>query len=106
MRKPVRNKLRRVTSTRLRSSGEASDEPSAMAVFHQYLTETGSEVTNGRGPVRQNPSNFYGNGSPAVDLWPNGTKVFRPHGGGFVKRDGSLGMKFAWCLRHADRKDR
>ncbi len=55
------------------------------------------EVTrpNGRGPI-QTPNNFYGNGLLAVDLWPNGTIVFRPGGGGFVNRDGSLGIKFAW----------
>jgi hypothetical protein len=51
---------------------------------------------NGRGPGRQVPNKFYGNNSLAVDLWPNGTIVFEPAGGGFVKRDGALGMKFAW----------
>jgi hypothetical protein len=55
------------------------------------------EVTqpNGWGP-RQAVNHFYGNGSLAVDLWPQGTIVFKPGGGGFVKGDGSLGIKFAW----------
>jgi hypothetical protein len=51
---------------------------------------------NGKGPPPQNLNHFYGNDSLAVDLWPDGTIVFKPDGGGFVKRDGSLGMKFAW----------
>ena len=59
---------------------------------------------NGRGPEAVAaallqaglPNNNYGNGSLAVDLWPGGTIVFKPDGGGFVQRDGSLGMKFAW----------
>ena len=51
---------------------------------------------NGKGPPPQNLNHFYGNDSLAVDLWPDGTIVFKPDGGGFVERDGSLGMKFAW----------
>jgi len=56
------------------------------------------EVTrpNGKGPPPQHLNHFYGNASLAVDLWPDGTIVLKPDGGGFVKRDGSLGMKFAW----------
>jgi hypothetical protein len=29
-------------------------------------------------------------------LWPNGTVVFKPGGGGFQTEDGALGMKFGW----------
>ena len=51
---------------------------------------------NGKGPPPQDLNHFYGNASLAVDLWPDGTIVFKPDGGGFVQSDGSLGIKFAW----------
>lgn len=38
----------------------------------------------------------YSNHQISVWLWPDGTVVFKPGGSGFVTRDGSLGMKFAW----------
>jgi hypothetical protein len=48
-------------------------------------------------PERERGS--YGNSLLSLGpfgLWPNGTVVFRPGGGGFVTRGGALGMKFGW----------
>lgn len=39
----------------------------------------------------------YGNQQISTSgIWPGGTLVFKPGGGGFITRDGALGMKYPW----------
>jgi hypothetical protein len=47
---------------------------------------------NGQGPGPE----YYGNGAMSVYIYPGGTVVFKPGGGGFVESDGSLGIKWPW----------
>jgi hypothetical protein len=39
---------------------------------------------------------YYGKGAVSVYIYPAGTVVFKPGGGGFVEHDGSLGIKWPW----------
>jgi len=52
------------------------------------------------GGTSERDDHSYGNPylsvGPVAGLWPNGTVIFQPGGGGFVTADGALGMKFGW----------
>ncbi len=43
-----------------------------------------------------NADGWFSNDALRVQLWPDGTVVFKPRGPGSVLTDGSLSMKFPW----------
>lgn len=47
-----------------------------------------------------NADGWFSNDALRVQLWPDGTVVFKPGGPGSVLKDGSLSMKFPWERKH------